>query len=83
MIYHIDVEKNMHRLIRSSKIRFAGNAKLRIYGLLSCTSGKRMNIRNRVFFESIEEAEQSGYRPCGHCMRKEYKRWKFACSQTT
>jgi len=57
------------RLIRESKIRFAGNVKLKIYGRLNCWSGKRMKKENRVFFENETEAIQSGFRPCGHCMK--------------
>ncbi|WP_262902036.1 Ada metal-binding domain-containing protein [Pinibacter aurantiacus] len=59
-------------MIRAKEINFGGNAKLKIYGKLSCKSGKRMKRENRVFFHSGEEAILSGYRPCGHCMRKEY-----------
>jgi methylphosphotriester-DNA--protein-cysteine methyltransferase len=57
-------------------MKLAGNRKLRIYGLLSCTSGKRMKQENRVFFASEEQAKQSGFRPCGHCMREKYLNWK-------
>ncbi|REC65855.1 metal-binding protein [Chryseobacterium flavum] len=62
--------------IHSREIRFAGNKKLKIYGLLRCTSGKRMKKENRVFFGSAEEAVQNNYRPCGNCMKKEYNIWK-------
>jgi methylphosphotriester-DNA--protein-cysteine methyltransferase len=50
--------------------------KLKIYGKLSCLSGKRMKLQNRVFFKNTEEALANGYRPCGHCMQNEYKTWK-------
>lgn len=63
-------------LIRSSRIRFGGNKTLKIYGTLSCSSGKRMKVANRVFFESEAEARQAGYRPCGHCMKAAYQKWK-------
>lgn len=83
MIKHIDIgyddESRRHevgRLIRTGKIRFGGYMKGKIYGTLNCSSGKRMNIENRVFFESEEEAIQVGYRPCGHCMPEKYKQWK-------
>jgi methylphosphotriester-DNA--protein-cysteine methyltransferase len=36
---------------------------------------------NRVFFSAMEEAVASGYRPCAHCMRKEYKIWKDGIEQ--
>jgi len=35
-----------------------------------------MKRENRVFFSSIPEAEQNNYRPCGHCMKTAYKKWK-------
>ena len=82
MIRHIDFKDNkkgksqLHQLIRQGKIIFAGNVSLKIYGKLSCNSGKRMKKMNRVFFESAEEAIVLGYRPCGHCMRDAYLVWK-------
>ena len=64
------------RLFRSGEIKFAGNRKLKIYGTLKCSSGKRMLRQNRVFFENENEAADAGYRPCGHCMHYEYLAWK-------
>lgn len=64
-------------LIRNKEIQLAGNKKLKIYGLLSCNAGKRMKISNRVFFKSLTEAVDLAYRPCGHCLRAEYKKWKY------
>jgi len=65
-----------YKMFRKGKLAFAGNVRLRIYGTLRCGSGKRMKKSNRVFFESATEAEDAGYRPCGHCLREEYKRKK-------
>jgi methylphosphotriester-DNA--protein-cysteine methyltransferase len=62
--------------INTGEIQFAGNSKLKIYGALGCASGKRMKTANRVFFGSETEAKNNGYRPCGHCMRKAYSKWK-------
>jgi Metal binding domain of Ada len=62
-------------LVHSGKIKLAGNRPLKIYGLLSCRSGKRMNISTRVFFESEQEAIAHGFRPCGHCLKAAYKDW--------
>jgi len=74
---HIEISATVLRSkIRSGKINFGGNSKLKIYGLLSCSSGKRMKPENRVFFKSEEEALENNYRPCGHCMRGKYKQWK-------
>ena len=77
MVYHKDISnKNLRKQIRKNKICFGGNKNLKIYGTLSCKSGKRMKIENRVFFISREEAIDKGYRPCGYCMKKEYQKWK-------
>jgi methylphosphotriester-DNA--protein-cysteine methyltransferase len=70
--------RSLKNLIDAGKIQFAGNSKLRIYGTLRCSSGKRIKTENRVFFKSAEEAVNEGYRPCGHCMREEYLHWKKA-----
>lgn len=58
------------------EITLAGNRQLKIYGTLQCRSGKRMKIENRVFFVSEKEAITHGYRPCGHCMKGKYQKWK-------
>ncbi len=62
--------------IRKKEIILAANQNLKIYGLLSCKSGKRMKKENRVFFKSEKTAIKNGYRPCGHCMKEKYKNWK-------
>jgi len=62
---------------RRKEIAMGGNRKLKIYGKLSCASGKRMKKQNRVFFVSEAEAIQDGYRPCAKCMRKHYQQWIF------
>ncbi len=77
MVQHTEIRDNdLRSKIRSQEICLGGNRKLRIYGLLSCTSGKRMKRENRVFFTSIEDAQQNNYRPCGHCLKEEYQNWK-------
>ena len=63
-------------LIAKGEVQLAGNRKLKIYGTLNCSSGKRMKMENRVFFKSEAEAVDSDYRPCGHCMRQDYLKWK-------
>jgi len=68
--------RRLKMLIANRQIVLAGNLKLKIYGSLRCSSGKRMKTENRVFFASEIEATQCGYRPCGHCMRDAYKKWK-------
>ena len=83
MIKHLDLgdtafkrSRHLKSLIDEGAIQCAGNQKLKIYGTLNCSSGKRMKAENRVFFQSANEAVFEGYRPCGHCMRDEYLRWK-------
>lgn len=77
MILHSQISgENLRSNIRSGKIRFGGNKKLKIYGLLNCRSGKRMKRENRVFFIDEIEALENKFRPCGHCMREAYKKWK-------
>jgi methylphosphotriester-DNA--protein-cysteine methyltransferase len=69
MINHFDLTENeLRSLLEAGSIAFAGNRKLKIYGLLTCGSGKRMKKENRVFFTSEPEARRAGYRPCGNCM---------------
>jgi methylphosphotriester-DNA--protein-cysteine methyltransferase len=75
MIAHTQIE-SVTNLLRQGKIKLAGNAKLKIYGTLHCTPGKRMKKENRVFFKNEREALQLGFRPCGHCMRESYLLWK-------
>ena len=85
MIRHIELGKDVavrqaavRRLIHNKTIELGGNMPAKIYGTLSCTSGKRMKAGNRVFFQNEAEAIAAGYRPCGHCMREKYLKWKNA-----
>ena len=70
------IATEVRALIRTRVIALGGNKKLKIYGRLQCASGKRMLKENRVFFSNVHEAKHFGYRPCGHCMKQEYKIWK-------
>jgi methylphosphotriester-DNA--protein-cysteine methyltransferase len=77
MIRHEEVsDQQLRQLIKSGGIQIAGNVRLKIYGRLSCKSGKKMRRENRVFFHSTQAATQQQFRPCGHCMKKEYETWK-------
>lgn len=78
MYYHHELganaferSKRLLLLIKAGEVAFGGNRKLKIYGRLNCSSGKRMHAKNRVFFKNEQEAIAMGYRPCGHCMKKE------------
>jgi methylphosphotriester-DNA--protein-cysteine methyltransferase len=79
MLFHSEVnQRHLRGLIKNQSITLAGNSQLKIYGLLTCKSGKRMKSQNRVFFVSVKEALQNGYRPCGHCLPKEYQAWIYS-----
>lgn len=85
MYHHIEIvntyaegRNKLASLIRAGEVTLGGYKKAKIYGLLSCRSGKRMNIKNRVFFKDENEALQQGYRPCGHCMPEKHQLWKGA-----
>ena len=77
MVEHVDIkERQLFALLKSESIAFAGNLKLKIYGRLHCVSGKRMRKENRIFFIDEAEATSNGFRPCGHCMREQYREWR-------
>lgn len=76
MIAHANFTKEeIRKMIAEGTITLGGNQRLKIYGLLTCASGKRMKKVNRVFFRKEEDARQAGFRPCGHCMREAYLSW--------
>lgn len=37
-----------------------------------------MKPEKRVFFAAEKEAINNGFRPCGHCMKTEYKKWIYS-----
>jgi hypothetical protein len=59
-----------------------GNGQMKVYGQLNCSSAKRAVAagntyqKHRVFFADEATAIAAGYRPCGNCMREQYKAWK-------
>ena len=61
-----------------------GNGHAHIYGRLNCSSALRAlkqgdhYARHRVFFADEATAIATDYRPCGTCMRAEYRAWKAA-----
>ena len=82
MIKHADIStEELKKHLKNKDICLAGNVRLKIYGLLKCRSGKRMKKENRVFFRSVDEALQHGYRPCGHCLKIAYKQWIYSTLQ--
>lgn len=76
MMRHTDIKDRLYSLIKNKAVALGGNRKLKIYGLLSCRSGKKMKTENRVFFADETDAIAHGYRPCGHCMKTAYLQWK-------
>ncbi|MDE1192693.1 MAG: Ada metal-binding domain-containing protein [Arachidicoccus sp.] len=79
MIKHSEIpDSDLRDKLRHREICFGGNLKLKIYGTLSCSSGRKMKRENRVFFSTEKEAIANGFRPCGHCMKDQYKKWKNA-----
>lgn len=78
MITHLVIpDRQLAADIRAGSITFAGNKRMKIFGTLRCAQGKRMKRENRIFFQSIDEAINEGYRPCGHCMNVAYHKWKM------
>jgi methylphosphotriester-DNA--protein-cysteine methyltransferase len=79
MIAHKDLgAKELFSLLHKKDIAFAGNKRLKIYGLLRCSSGKRMKKENRVFFGNEAEALRAGYRACLRCLRNQRYDWQEA-----
>ena len=61
--------------------KIGGHKGLKIYGRLDCPSALRalkkgQYAAKRVFFPDEETAINAGYRPCGICMKEEYRIWK-------
>lgn len=46
---------------------FVGNKNSKVFHRNDCESVAATKDKNKVFFESSEQAEQSGYRPCKNC----------------
>lgn len=47
--------------------QYAGITTQKIFGRLTCGSGKRAKKENRIFFRIWEDAIGAGYRPCKVC----------------
>ena len=63
-----------------TKGELGGNSKDKIYGKLTCWSANNALAKGyakiRVFFADEETAIGAGYRPCGNCMKAQYREWK-------
>ena len=76
MLFHATLtDAETSRLIAEGRISLGGNYPAKIYGLLSCRSGKRLKRSNRVFFSDEAAALSAGFRPCGQCLKAAYARW--------
>ncbi|UFH56516.1 Ada metal-binding domain-containing protein [Spirosoma sp. KNUC1025] len=83
MIRHTDLGatsyarlRSLAKLIKCETVTLGGHQPGKIYGRLTCRTGKRMKAENRVFFRDQPEAIALGYRPCALCMPEAYKVWK-------
>ena len=47
--------------------RFAGITSTRVFGRLTCPSGKRARPAHRFFFATWDDAVAAGFRPCKRC----------------
>jgi hypothetical protein len=65
-----------------------GNGRMKIYGRLDCSSARRAVARgqtyqrHRVFFADEATAIAAGFRPCGNCMRRQYRLWRAVQPQS-
>lgn len=58
-----------------------GHRRTKVYGRLDCPVALRWvatgrPMPHRVFFADEATAIAAGYRPCGACMRADYRAWK-------
>lgn len=47
--------------------QYIGNSNSKVYHRSTCESAIVMKDHNKVYFESVEQAEKMGYRPCKRC----------------
>ena len=78
---YILIGKNGEPFTSNTPGKLGGHRKLKIYGRLDCPSALRyiakgQYVQYRVFFEDEETAIAARYRPCGVCMKEDYKKWK-------
>lgn len=69
-------------VISPIKGTLGGHRRTRVYGQLTCKVARRAlgtgrsYEQQRVFFTDEATAVAAGYRPCAHCMPREYLAWK-------
>jgi hypothetical protein len=73
------INSSGEEVLASEPGQFGGNRRRKIYGRLDCRSAVGAlptgYARVRVFFADEATAVAAGYRPCGTCMREEYRLW--------
>lgn len=57
-----EYEKN-----KQSKAHFFASKKGTVFYPLACPSGNRIDLENRVYFETKQEAQSAGYKPSSRC----------------
>lgn len=68
-----------HEFIQSKKPgEYAGHRRYKIFGLPdgTCCGGRMMKRENRVWFHTLEDAVNEGYRPCNLCKPMDEQDWK-------
>ena len=69
-------------LLSATPGTFGGHRRTRVYGRLDCPVALSLIRRGfdvrptRVFFADEATAIAAGYRPCGACLREQYRCWK-------
>jgi len=73
----------MYKILKNGEIvessisgEYAGWRPGKIFGSLDCKSGMRMNKENRVFFHTLADAVNEGYRPCKNCKPMGFDEWE-------
>ena len=46
---------------------FCGNKNSKIYHKISCSSAKKTKEENKVYFKTLDDCQNAGYRPCKIC----------------
>ena len=46
---------------------YCGNKNSKIYHKLSCSAANKTKEENKVYFKTLEECQNAGYRPCKIC----------------
>lgn len=82
------LDKNGEKYYSLTPGTIGGHKKLKIYGKLDCPSALRHiangnYVKYRVFFADEDTAITAGFRPCGICMKENYKKWKTLKQKTT